>query len=101
MLYFSQYLRNRPCDFGLLVNKLITISLKVNILTATRVASLTTGDDHEVQKSDRYPWPLVVAVRPWLERCWRQRLIEFRLISAEFSRIFDDLRLGADRLSAF
>jgi len=39
---------------------------------------VTTGDDHEVQESDFCAWSLVVAVRPWLERRRRHRLIEFR-----------------------
>jgi hypothetical protein len=58
------------------------------------------GDDHAVQKGELDPGPLVVAVRPWLERSWRQRLIEFRPFRPDFRGKLDDLQLGADRLSA-
>jgi len=60
-----------------------------------------TGDDDEVQKGELDAWPLVVAVRPGLERSRRHGLNDFRPFSAGFSRKFDDLRLGVDRLSAF
>ena len=61
-----------------MVNKLLTISIKVNVLVSGMSRIETTGDEHEVQESELDPWPLVVAVRPWLERRRRQRLIEFR-----------------------
>jgi hypothetical protein len=83
-----------------MVNSLLTISIKVNVLVSDMSRRMTTGDDHEVQKGEPDAWPLVVAVRPWLERRWRHRLIEFRPFTADFSGISDDLRLGADRLSA-
>jgi hypothetical protein len=61
-----------------LVNTLLTISIKVNVPVSDVSRLLTTGDDHEEQESDSDPrWPLVLAVRPWLEWGWRQRLIKF------------------------
>jgi len=48
---------------------------------------LTTGDDHEVQKGDCGPWVPELAYGLRLERCWRQRLTEFRPFSAKFAEI--------------
>jgi len=67
-----------------MVNSLLTISIKVNVPVSDMSRVVTTGDDHEVQKGELDPGPLVVAVRPWLERCWRQRLIEFRPFRPDF-----------------
>ena len=61
-----------------MVNGLITNFVRVNVLINGNLRRVTTGDDHEEQETDRYPWPLVVAIRPWLERWRRQRLTEFR-----------------------
>ena len=83
-----------------MVNLLLTISIKVNVPPCGMSRIVTTGDDHEVQKGEHDPRPLVLAVRPWLERCRRHWLNEFRPEKAGFSRKLDDLRLGVDRLSA-
>ena len=83
-----------------LVNLLLTISIKVNLPVGGMSRIVTTGDDHEVQKGELDPGPLVVAIRSWLERSRRQRLSEFRPLRPDFAEILDDLRLGADRLSA-
>ena len=82
------------------VNLLLTILIKVNVLVSDTSRLLTTGDDHEVQESSPDPWSLVVAVRLRLERRRRKRLIELRPFAADFSEKSDDLRLGADRLFA-
>jgi hypothetical protein len=71
-------------DFDNLVNSLLTISIKVNVPGCGMSRIVTTGDDHEVQKSELDPWALVVAIRPWLERCWRNWLIEFRPFRPDF-----------------
>jgi len=83
-----------------MVNSLLTISIKVNVLVSDMSRHLTTGDDHEVQEGASDPWTLELALGLWLERRWRDWLIEFRPFSADFSGISDDLRLGADRLFA-
>ena len=57
--------------FGIMVNSLLTISIKVNVPVSDVSRLLTTGDDHEVQESECYPWSLELAFRPWLERRWR------------------------------
>jgi hypothetical protein len=61
-----------------LVNVLLTISIRVNVPVIGMFCRVTTGDDHEVQESEPYSWPLELAVRSWLERRGRQRLIELR-----------------------
>jgi len=71
-------------DFDNLVNSLLTISIKVNVPLCGMSRIVTTGDDHEVQESDFGTWPLVVAVRPWLQRCRRNWLIEFRPFRPDF-----------------
>jgi len=83
-----------------LVNLLLTISIKVNVPFCGMSRIVTTGDDHEEQESELDPGPLVVAVRQRLERCRRQRLSDFRSLRPDYRRKLDDLRLGADRLSA-
>jgi hypothetical protein len=83
-----------------MVNSLLTILIKVNVPVGDAIRLLTTGDDHEVQKSAPDPWTLVLAVRLWLERRWRHRLTEFRPVPADFRENSDDLRLGVDRLFA-
>jgi hypothetical protein len=83
-----------------LVNLLLTISIKVNLPVGDMSRILTTGDDHEVQKGERWPWAPELASGLWLGRRWRQRLIGIRPNKPDFRRIMDDLRLGADRLSA-
>ena len=60
-----------------MVNPLLTISIKVNVPQCGTSRIVTTGDEHEVQKGELDPWPLVVAFRLRLERRRRQRLIEF------------------------
>jgi hypothetical protein len=82
-----------------LVNLLLTISIKVNVPVSGMSRFETTGDDHEVQKGERWPWAPELASGLWLGRRWRQRLIELRPFRPDFRRKLDDLRLGADRLS--
>jgi hypothetical protein len=85
-----------------LVNLLLTISIKVNVLVSDMSRHLTTGDDHEVQESASDPWTLELALRLRLERRWRHGLIEFRPFRPVFSQNYmGDLRLGADRFLAF
>jgi len=78
------YLAAQEVDFDNLVNLLLTISIKVNLPSCGMSRIVTTGDDHEVQESDFCAWSLVVAVRPWLERRRRHRLIEFRPLRPDF-----------------
>jgi hypothetical protein len=91
--------RAKSCSF-IVVNLLLTISIKVNVPVSDVSRLLTTGDDHEVQASSPDPRSLVVAVRLWLERHRRLWLIEHRPSAADFCENSDDLRLGADRLFA-
>jgi len=73
--------------FEKMVNLLLTISIKVNVLVSDTSRVLTTGDDHEVQESDCGPWAPELAYGLRLERSWRQRLINsggFRPDFAEF-----------------
>ena len=83
-----------------MVNGLLTISIKVNVLVSDMSRHLTTGDDHEVQQGAPDPRALELDHGMRLERRWRHRLIEFRPVSADFRGISDDLRLGVDRLFA-
>jgi len=63
---------------------LLTILIKVNVLVSDRSRVKTTGDDHEVQKGEREPRAPQLASWPWLERRWRQRLIEIRPFRPDF-----------------
>ena len=83
-----------------MVNSLLTILIKVNVLTDGVIRRVATGDEHEVQEGDCGAWPPELASRLRLERRRRQRLIDFRPFGPDFCRKLDDLRLGVDRLSA-
>jgi hypothetical protein len=61
-----------------MVNSLLTISIKVNVPISDMESLVSTGDDHEVQKGDSWPWPPELASRLRLGRGRRQRLIDFR-----------------------
>jgi hypothetical protein len=96
----AYYLISRSCLFKDLVNSLLTISIKVNVLVSDTSRVLTTGVNHEVQKGDCGPRAPELASGLWLGPRRRQRLTEFRPFSAKFAKDLDDLRLGADRLFA-
>jgi hypothetical protein len=84
-----------------MVNSLLTISIKVNVLVSDMSRTLTTGDDHEVQESDSWPWAAELAYGLRLEWSRRQRLIDFRphgRFSAKFQTICGSARIVFWRL---
>ena len=84
-----------------MVNSLLTISIKVNVLVNGMSRRERQGTIDEVQECTSDPGSVVVAFWLRLGIRRRQRLIEFRPFRPVFSQILDDLRLGADRLLAF
>ncbi len=72
-----------------MVNKLLTNSIRVNVPFSDLSRRMTTGDDHEVQEGSPDPWSLVVAVRFRLGFCRRKRINKnrpFWLVFCQFPR---------------
>ena len=95
----ASYLKSCSPYFGIMVNSLLTISIKVNVPVSDMSRRETTGDKHEEGYSPD-PRALELAFRAWLEHGWRPRLIEFLAVFGRYFKQLDDLRLGADRLFA-
>jgi hypothetical protein len=83
----------------IMVNLLLTISVRVNVLVSDRSRRNDKGTIDEEQEGERGARASELAAGPWLGCCRQQRLIDFGSFQRNSLEIPGDLRFDADRLS--